>query len=98
MKQEDIKKVGWFGLDVKPVRAGLYETQDPFNNSKTFMMFWDGFAWSWPDTRMHSSNQHRRWCGLTQEAHAAIERESLMEFYKKTPQWAPSWNDKGVNL
>jgi hypothetical protein len=49
-----MKLTAWFPADVKPVHAGVYETQSPvFEYEENWYSFWDGVQWGQSYHRLH---------------------------------------------
>ena len=77
--RKPIQKTPWFAPDIKPVRAGIYETW--FLNSYSLgYSYWDGLKWSsqyqtqtqvLKHTRA-SGVQWKHWRGLIQKGHHPI--------------------------
>lgn len=77
-------KTDWFPASVKPVRAGLYETerfQVTDAAAGIRLARWDGFNWRYVEStglmpaggRMEMCTRDGdRWRGLTEEAHARL--------------------------
>lgn len=73
------KLTPWFPPEVKPVRPGVYQTQDKDLPGDTYYNLWDGVSWfygfgelaerdtwrdeSWPD----SADSLKHWRGLAEQ-------------------------------
>lgn len=66
------QKTDWFPANIKPVRAGVYET----NYAGQSYAYFDGKRWGWAnptvakarkDTRTHGAYQAKEWRGFNKE-------------------------------
>jgi len=69
-----MKKTKWFPADIKPVRAGWYETKSQLENQiSKFRWFFDGNEWVWfyYESTLQGKNrcncQNRVWRGLAKK-------------------------------
>jgi hypothetical protein len=74
LEGEEMKKqmTPWFPSNIKPVRAGVYQT----NYAGSTYTYFDGKRWSWSNPTLKSANkdrdthgayQQKEWRGFTEE-------------------------------
>lgn len=53
----------WFPGDVKPVRVGVYQTEDANLGDDRFYNYWDGKRWYYGHAEFHLADPDISWTG-----------------------------------